>query len=70
MHQKALTKKVLTSGKSVERFFTKEGYIAENILHSADVESLLIDIMNAATVDFAMMTVMDRRLRLLAQGDN
>ncbi len=69
LNQIALTKKVLKSGKPLERLFTKDGRIIENVLHSADVESTLVDVMNASIVDFAMMTVMDRRLRILARGN-
>lgn len=65
--QRALTKRVLTSGKPMDHLFTQDGRIAETVLHSTDVESVLMDLMNASIVDFAMMTVMDRRLRMLAQ---
>lgn len=68
LNQRTLTKKVLTSGKIPDQLFTKDGTIAESVLHSEDVESILVDILNAATVDFSMMTVIDRRLRLLAHG--
>lgn len=68
LNQRTMTKKVLKSGKTVDHLFKDDGTLKENVLHSEDVESILVDIMNAATIDFSMMTVIDRRLRLLAQG--
>lgn len=66
--QRAITKKVLTSGKSLKHLFMQDGTLTKEIIHANDVESILFDLMNASTVDFAMMTVMTRRLRMLAQG--
>jgi glutamate dehydrogenase len=68
INQRALTKKILTSGRPVDRLFKADGSIIEDGLHSADVESVLIDVMNASIVDFPMMAVINRRLRILAQG--
>jgi glutamate dehydrogenase len=70
INQRAITKKVLTSGKSIDHLFKDDGSIAEGLLEGAGVESILIDIMNASTVDFAMMTVINQRLRLLSHEDN
>lgn len=69
INQRALTKKVLTCDQPLDKLFKEDGTITEDALHSMDIESLLSDLMNAATVDFAMMTVINRRLRMLAYGD-
>lgn len=66
MNQKDLTQSVLSSGKSLDAIFTKEGRIAKSILNSKDIESMIESVMNAPIVDFAMMTVVERRLRILA----
>lgn len=67
-HQVSLTKKILIKSQFLNLIFREDGALQENILKSADVESLLTDLKNASTVDFAMMTVMNRRLQLLAEG--
>jgi len=66
INQKTMTKKILTSSKNLNLLFKDDGTIIEDVLNGAEVESMLIDIMNASTVDFAMMTVINRRLHLLA----
>lgn len=66
--QKALTKKVLTYSKSLDALFIGDGTITKDALYTAGIESLLIEAMNAVTIDFAMMTVINQRLRLLAYG--
>jgi glutamate dehydrogenase len=68
MNQRILTRLILVSGKPLDRLFTQEGILAKNVIYTADVESILSDLMSASTVDFAMMTVINRRLRLLAQA--
>lgn len=67
-NQRAMTKKILTSGPSLSHLFKLDGTMAENVLHTVDIESIIVDVMNAATVDFAMMTVINRRLHMLAHG--
>lgn len=66
-HQMALTKKILIKSQFLDLIFAEDGALKENLLHSADVESLLSDLKNATTVDFAMMTVINRRLQFLVQ---
>jgi len=68
VNQRVLTKVLLVSGKPVEHLFKEDGTLALEDLHTTGVESILFDVMNASTVDFAMMTVVNRRLRMLAQG--
>lgn len=69
VHQKTLTKKVLTKNIPVAQLFRQDGTLTEKVLKSMDVEALLMDLKNATTIDFAMMTVMNRKLHLLTQGD-
>ncbi|OJW53910.1 MAG: hypothetical protein BGO67_07535 [Alphaproteobacteria bacterium 41-28] len=68
MTQRNLTYQILMSGTPFENLFTKEGILSKNVIQVSDVESILSDLMNASTVDFAMMTVMNRRLRMLAHA--
>lgn len=68
-NQRTMTKKILTNGHSFDHLFKEDGTISESVLHGGDVESMLIDIMTASTVDFAMMTVINRRLHRLAHGE-
>jgi len=67
--QRMIVKRVLTSGKPSKELLKKDGTISSQVLDTSDVESILFDLMNASTVDFAMMTVMSRRLRMLAEGN-
>lgn len=67
-HQMTLTKKVLIKSEFLNLIFTESGALNEDILNSAEVEALLADLKNTSTIDFAMMTVMNRRLHLLTQG--
>jgi glutamate dehydrogenase len=66
MNQRAITKKILTSGKPLTQIFKEDGTLAKDILATSTIESILFDLMNAATVDFAMLTVMNRQLQMLA----
>lgn len=66
--QRILTKKVLTQGKPIDRLLTKEGTLAPGILETGAVEAILEDLTNGTGVDFPMLTVMNRHLRLLAQA--
>ncbi len=67
MNQRSLTRLILMSGKPLDHLFTKEGILAKNSIDTSDIQAILSDLMNASTVDFAMMTVINRRLRLLAE---
>lgn len=67
LNQRSLTKKVLTSGKPLESLFREDGTLAPNIISTSAVESTLSDLMNASTVDFAMLTVMNRQLRMMVE---
>ncbi|HUX80528.1 MAG TPA: NAD-glutamate dehydrogenase domain-containing protein, partial [Alphaproteobacteria bacterium] len=68
VNQKNLTRLILMSGKPLDHLFTKEGLLEKNVIQASDVESILFDLMNASSVDFAMMTVINRRIRLMAQA--
>jgi len=65
MNQRAITKKILTSGKSLEQLFKEDGTLAKDIISTSAIESVLFDLMNASTVDFAMLTVMNRQLQMI-----
>jgi glutamate dehydrogenase len=65
MNQRILTKKVLVRGKSVESLFKKDGTLMAGLISTAAVESTLFDLMNASTIDFAMLTVINRQLRMI-----
>ncbi len=67
VNQRIITKRILKLGKPLKELLLKDGTLAKNVLHTSIVESILFDLMNASTVDFAMMTVMNRRLRMLAE---
>jgi glutamate dehydrogenase len=62
MNQRAITKKILTSGNPLDQLLKEDGSLAKDILSTTAVESTLFDLMNASTVDFAMLTVMSRQL--------
>jgi len=68
INQRLITNKILTSGKSLNHLFEEDGTLAKDVIHAPAVELILLDLMNASTVDFAMMTVMNRSLRTLAQA--
>lgn len=66
--QKILAYKILMSQKSPDELFMEDGTLVKEIIYSSNIESTLFDLMNASTVDFAMMTVINQRLRILAQA--
>ena len=65
LNQRNLTKKVLIAGKPLDSLFKEDGTLTPDILSTSTVESTLSDLMNASTVDFAMLTVMNRQLRMI-----
>ncbi|MBS0271317.1 MAG: NAD-glutamate dehydrogenase [Proteobacteria bacterium] len=65
-NQKILAHRILTNGKKDNQLFKEDGTLVMESLQLSDIESILSDLMNATTVDFAMMTVINRRLRMLA----
>ncbi len=65
MNQRAITKKILTSNTPLDELFKKDGSLVKDILPMTAVESTLVDLMNATTVDFAMLTVMNRQFRMI-----
>ncbi len=67
VNQKILTRRILTSGKSLNQIFMEDGSLSTNVIYLSDIESMLADLMNASMIDLAMLTVMNRRLRMLAQ---
>jgi glutamate dehydrogenase len=69
MNQRAITKKVLAKNTSLNRLFKEDGMLAKDILHTAPIDSTLLDLMNASTVDFSMLMVISRQLRMLAQEE-
>ncbi|MBP9691805.1 MAG: NAD-glutamate dehydrogenase [Alphaproteobacteria bacterium] len=69
MNQRDITKKVLAKNKSLNQLFNEDGMLAKNILPTASIDSLLFDLMNASTVDFSMLMVISRQLRILAQTE-
>lgn len=68
MNQREITHCLLISGKPLDQLVKANGTLVKGILHATVIESMLADLMNASTVDFAMMTVMNRQFRLLIQG--
>jgi glutamate dehydrogenase len=66
VHQRTIVKKVLTSGKSLKQLLEKNHDAITKSLNSSLLESLLADAMNSNIVDFAMMTVINRQLQILA----
>jgi glutamate dehydrogenase len=69
INQRAITKKVLTNCKSFDHLFKEDGTLTKDILPTAGIDSILLDLMNASTVDFGMLTVISRQLRMLAQEE-
>lgn len=65
-NQKVLTRRILTNGKNGDQLFREDGTLVVESVQLSDIESILNDLMNATMVDFAMMTVINRRLRMLA----
>ncbi|MBL8676706.1 MAG: NAD-glutamate dehydrogenase, partial [Alphaproteobacteria bacterium] len=65
--QKILAYKILTNQKSSSELFSEDGTLIRGIIYTSNIEATLFDLMNASTVDFAMMTVINQRLRALAQ---
>ena len=66
--QKNLTQQILMTGKPLNKILTDTGSLAPDIIYAPNVEATLVDLKNASNVNFSMMTVMNRQLRLLAQG--
>lgn len=69
IHQRTITKKVLMSGKPLKQLLEKDPSVITQILNSSALEALLLDAMNANVVDFAMMTVINRRLYTISDGE-
>ncbi len=69
LNQRAITKKVLVSTKPLDLLFKGDGTLGKDILNSPGIESILSDLRSASVVDFAMMTVINRQLRLLAREE-
>ena len=66
INQHSLTKKVLSRINPTDHLFKPDGTLVPNILSTSVVESLLLDLMNASTIDFAMLTVINRHLRMIS----
>ncbi len=66
--QKALTSLIINKKLKPETLFTSDGTISRDFLHSSAAEARLHDVMNASSVDFAMLTVMNRELRMLSSN--
>ncbi|MBP6951272.1 MAG: NAD-glutamate dehydrogenase [Alphaproteobacteria bacterium] len=66
-NQRRLTKRILKSGKSLDHLLMEDGTLAPNVIHTSSIEPILLDLKNASTVDFAMLTVVNRQLQMLAQ---
>lgn len=66
--KKILVYKILTNQKSPKELFTEDGILIKDVIYTSNIEATLFDLMNASTVDFAMMTVINQRLRALAQA--
>ncbi len=68
LHQKELTALVLRTGETYDQLFTAEGTLRPDVLDVSHLETMLQDIKSATAVDFAMMTVMNSRFRMLAKA--
>jgi glutamate dehydrogenase len=63
--QKELTHLILSKEKNIEKLFDLDGAISKTFLNASSATSVLADLKNAASLDFAMLTVMNRQLKML-----
>lgn len=68
MNQRKLTHLILIKRMPLDQLFEDDGMLAKGIINTSSIEAILFDLKNTSSVDFAMMTVMNSRLRMLAQA--